>query len=324
MKRYIKVVSIVIAAAILMSSAGCAMVAKEPAEGGAAESITRQTAADASGFGTAALLSASVPKASGSRIAGNDSVIIDYSNARNGYMMVKYTGSQKDYIRVMVTNQSDGIDYLYTLKNRGKYETFPFSQGNGTYSVKVYKRISGNKYSTVFTTDISVKLKNQFAPFLMTNQFVNYTKNTKCIKKAKTLVRRKKSELAKIEAIYNWVVKYYKYDKKKAKNVQSGYLPDLNKVYKSRRGICFDYAATMTAMLRSQKIPCKLVIGYVGSAYHAWINVYTKKSGWIDGAIYFNGKKWKLMDPTFASTARSRGNKKFVGDGRNYQQKFAY
>ena len=80
----------------------------------------------------------------------------------------------------------------------------------------------------------------------------------------------------------------------------------------------------MTAMLRSQKIPCKLVIGYAGSAYHAWINVYTKKSGWIDGAIYFNGKKWKLMDPTFASTARSRGNKKFVGDGRNYQQKFAY
>ena len=61
MKRYIKVVSLVIAAAILMSSAGCAMVAKEPAEGGAAESITRQTAADASGFGTAALLSASVP-----------------------------------------------------------------------------------------------------------------------------------------------------------------------------------------------------------------------------------------------------------------------
>lgn len=49
MKRYIKVVSIVIAAAILMSSAGCAMAAKERAEGGATESITRQTAADASG-----------------------------------------------------------------------------------------------------------------------------------------------------------------------------------------------------------------------------------------------------------------------------------
>jgi hypothetical protein len=55
-------------------------------------------------------------------------------------------------------------------------------------------------------------------------------------------------------------------------------------------------------MLRSQNIPCKLVVGYAGSAYHAWISVWSPDSGWISGAIFFNGIEWQLMDPTFVST----------------------
>ena len=98
-----------------------------------------------------------------------------------------------------------------------------------------------------------------------------------------------------MKKVYNYVIKQYKYDKKKAKTVQSGYIPNLDKIYKQKKGICFDYAAVMTAMLRSQGIPTKLVIGYTGNAYHAWISVYSKKKGWITGAIYFNGKKLKMM-----------------------------
>ena len=97
-------------------------------------------------------------------------------------------------------------------------------------------------------------------------------------------------------------------------------LPNLDQIYKRKKGICFDYAAVMTAMLRSQGVPTKLVIGYTGNAYHAWVNVYSKKRGWITGAIYFNGKKWKLMDPTFASTSKSsKSIMKYIGNGRNYK-----
>ena len=32
----------------------------------------------------------------------------------------------------------------------------------------------------------------------------------------------------------------------------------------------------MTAMLRSQNIPCKLVVGCAGTTYHAWIDVYVE------------------------------------------------
>ena len=51
------------------------------------------------------------------------------------------------------------------------------------------------------------------------------------------------------------------YDTELAETVKSGYLPVLDKVLESKKGICFDYAALMTGMLRSQSVPCKLVVG---------------------------------------------------------------
>ena len=102
-------------------------------------------------------------------------------------------------------------------------------------------------------------------------------------------------------------------------------MPNLNKIYKKKKGICFDYAAVMTAMLRSQGVPTKLIVGYTGNAYHAWINVYSKKKGRISKMIYFNGKKWKLMEPTFASTSKSsKSIMKYIGNGRNYKEKLSY
>ena len=67
---------------------------------------------------------------------------------------------------------------------------------------------------------------------------------------------------------------------------------------KTGKGICFDYASLMAALLRSQGIPTKLVVGYSGDAYHAWISVYLDEIGWVDKIIEFDGKSWSLIDPT--------------------------
>ena len=116
------------------------------------------------------------------------------------------------------------------------------------------------------------------------------------------------------------------YDYEKAGTVQSGYLPDVDKVLQEKKGICFDYASLMAAMLRSQGVPVKLVIGYTSTGeYHAWINVWSEESGWIDSVIYFDGKVWKLMDPTFASSGnQSQSIMEFIGNAGNYKERFAY
>ena len=128
-----------------------------------------------------------------------------------------------------------------------------------------------------------------------------------------------------MEKIYDYVVNTLTYDAKKAASVQSGYLPVLDDVLAAKTGICFDYASLMVGMLRSQGVPCKLVVGYAGTAYHAWINVWTEETGWIDGVIFFNGSEWQRMDPTFASSGKgSEAIMKYIGDGSHYTTKYLY
>lgn len=262
-------------------------------------------------------------QAAGKAVEENDQMVIDYSNADKGYVMVKYKEATKVKLKAQVACPT-GVTYTYNLSPQ-QWSTFPLSEGNGQYKVTVFTNISGIRYATAGSATISVKLKDSLSPFLMANQFVDYSANTKCVRQAATLCRKTSGDMNKVKKVYNWVIKYFSYDKKKARTVQSGYLPDLNAVYKSKKGICFDYAATMTAMLRSQDIPTKMVFGYAGSAYHAWISVYSEKDGWLDNVIYFDGKDWNLMDPTFASSSNSSDSvMKFIGDGKNYKQKYAY
>lgn len=266
-----------------------------------------------------------LPEAAGKNTEENEQMIIDYSNISKGYVMVKYKESTKVRVKAQMACPTNN-KYTFDL-TVGKWATFPLTEGDGSYTVTVYKNVSttGNQYLPVGSVTFTAKLSSELAPFETANQYVNYAANTKCVTKAKSLCKGKKKEMDKVKAVYNWTIGYFSYDKKKAQTVQSGYLPDLNKVYNAKKGICFDYASTMTAMLRSQGVPTKLVIGYAGSAYHAWISVYTKEKGWVNDVIKFDGKKWNRMDPTFASTSKqSKSVMEYIGDGKNYKEVYAY
>jgi transglutaminase-like putative cysteine protease len=109
----------------------------------------------------------------------------------------------------------------------------------------------------------------------------------------------------KIAAIYNFVVENFTYDYELAESVQTGYLPMLDEVLSRRKGICFDYSALVTAMLRSQGIPARLEIGYHGEEYHAWISKFCDIEGWIEHRYHYNGEEWYRMDPTVESGEHS-------------------
>ena len=254
----------------------------------------------------------------------NAKASVDASNLSEGYVMVRYTGGKQVRIKVLITGEN-GVTYTYNLNNTGVAETFPLTEGNGRYSIKVYENTTGTKYALAFSTQVDMTLRNVFLPYLYPNQYVNYTADCATVKKAAELTAGKTSDLDKISAVYYFVTDNFTYDYNLANTVQSGYLPDVDKVLAAKKGICFDYAAVMSAMLRSQNIPCKLVVGYAGTVYHAWINVYIEGVGWVDKVIYFDGKTWTMMDPTFVSTGKhSSSILSYVTNDANYQQKYAY
>jgi len=271
-----------------------------------------------------AMFSAPMPTASGTWVKKNAKAEIDYSNSSDGYIMVRFLAKTSMQLRVLVTGPS-GVRYTYTLKSNGDWEVFPLSDGNGNYTIGVFEQIEGTRYATANSVSFSVTLKDEFAPFLRPNQYVNFNRESEVVKKAAELVKGVSGMHPQVSAIYEFVINNFTYDKVKAQNVKSGYLPDVDAILKAKKGICFDYAAVMTAMLRSQGIPTKLIVGYAGTAYHAWIDVYSPETGWVNSIISFNGKTWNLMDPTFASSAnQSKEVMSFIGDGTNYTAKYAY
>jgi len=264
-----------------------------------------------------------LPEASGNKVEKNDQMIIDYSNAEKGYVMVQYLEETEAKLKAQIKCPGD-ITYTYTIKP-GVWASFPLSEGDGNYKVTVFRNIMGNSYATMGSVSVDVVLTDPMLPFLTANQYVNYTEETKCVQEAAKLCEGKESELEKVTAVYEWTIKKFSYNIMKAQTVESGYVPDLDTVFRTRKAICFDYASTMVAMLRSLGVPTKLVIGYSGSVYHAWINVYTEESGWITGVVYFNGEEWCLLDPTFADTSKSEADfKEYIGDATNYVQKYVY
>lgn len=257
-----------------------------------------------------------------SQVAQNEKVVIDYSDAEDGNVTVNFTGAAGGRLKVQVAVPE--VTYTYDLP-KGEATTFPLSEGNGNYKVTVYENVSGSKYATVLSVSFQVKLSSELAPFLGSNQYVDYSDAKATLSKAAELVKGVDDPIGKVEKIYDFVVGNLTYDTKKADTVKSGYLPVLDNVLSSKKGICFDYAALMAGMLRSQGVPCKLVVGYAGKAYHAWISVWTKEEGWIDGIIYFDGENWHRMDPTFASSSGGSDEiMEYIGDGSNYSKKYQY
>ena len=234
--------------------------------------------------------------------------------------MVCYTATTSQKLKAQV--KGPRTTYTYSL-TPGVWSAFPLSDENGDYQISVFENVVDSKYAVVLSATVSVSMEDEFAPFLRSNQYVNFDNAPRTVGKAAALTAGVSNPLKKVEIIYDFVVGGMTYDEALAQSVKSGYTPDLDSVLNKMTGICFDYAALMTGMLRSQGVPAKLVIGYAGDAYHAWIHVWSETDGWVDGVIWFDGTSWKRMDPTFAVTGGS-DMLEYIGSGSNYTAKYFY
>ncbi len=262
-----------------------------------------------------------VPEAPGQVVYSNELASIDASHLSQGYVMVQYTGTVSK-VKLQIQTPS-GVTYTYTL--RDGYEAFPLTDGNGSYKITVWEqRPATGDYISALSQTVEVSIENEFSPYLYPNQYVDFSPDCETVALGASLSEGASNDLDVVARIYEYVTQNISYDYDKAETVQSGYVPDVDQVLKSGKGICFDYAAVMAAMLRSQRIPTRMEIGYAGDVYHAWISTHIEDLGWVNGIIEFDGSQWKLMDPTFAANSSEKDLKDFIGDGSNYQTKYVY
>lgn len=262
-----------------------------------------------------------VPSADGEKTLGISPIFLDISNIEQGYMIAQSDSLDKK-INIQLTGP-DNILYSYFLAPK-ETAVIPFTSGEGSYQLLCYQQITADQYAALYSEVLEISLENPFLPFLYPNQYVNFNEENEAVQLAFSLLPADAGELETLSAVYDYVTRHITYDYDKAYTVENGYLPDIDETLQSETGICFDYAALMTAMLRSRGIPCKLQIGYNSDLKHAWIDVYIRSKGWINQAISFDGEAWNLMDPTFeASSQSSKEAQRYIGDGTSYTVQFS-
>ena len=236
----------------------------------------------------------SKPSNGGTTTLKNNGCEIDTSKTVAGTIRVRQNGNPTK-VKVLVYFNGSSKYYQYTIPTNNTWTSIPLQSGSGTYKVRFMKQVSGNSYSQMYSVTFQVGMQNANSAYLNPSQYVVYNSGSACVAKAKSLVSGAGSDAQKVSKIYSYIVNNISYDYDKMKNLPSGYLPNPDSTLASRKGICFDYAALMAAMLRSQGVPCKLVIGNADGQYHAW------------NMVYVNGS-WQLYDPTFGAAGQRAGS----------------
>jgi hypothetical protein len=193
----------------------------------------------------------------------------------NNCIQVDYPNNEK--IKLVISK-----DMSYTYDVNSSEDKFPLQMGKGKYKIKIFKNIKEDIYRLTYMQNIIVE--NNENIFLQSIQNINWDNNMSAIQKAHEINNRF-SINDTIDKIY-YMILNMDYDLEKAKNVQYGYIPNIEETYIQRKGICYDKASLFAAMLRSINIPTKMVTGYYDNgSYHAWNEVYINN-------------KWIIVDTT--------------------------
>lgn len=253
--------------------------------------------------------------------------VVDYSNISCGYISARYSGaSKRAKLRIICGSVVNDHD----LNTDGVFEYYPLTEGSGEYSIQLYEQLEGKKYTKVISVTVSAVIADEVSPYSYPNRYVMYDQGSACVYKAAEVCAGISNTIEKIAAIFGYITDNITYDNDLASKVSNGtvgvYVPDPDRVLASKKGICFDYASLFAAMLRSQGIPSRLVIGYAKeNIYHAWNEVYTTETGWISAELLLKKMGYNIVDSTFyANTSDKPGIAAYIMDSSNYSAIYRY
>ena len=213
----------------------------------------------------------------GTRTKTDGNMTIDYSNMNQGYVLIKCTAREETEKADKVQVSKGNNKIHYDMNFNGDYEIIPLQYGNGKYTFQFYKHKQAKTYALEAEISLKVKMSDENAAFLCPNQYVNFTEDTEAVKKADELCKDLTDHNKIYKTIRKFIITNFHYDYIKSYNVKKGQLPDIDDAWNKKMGICQDLSAIAVAMLRSQGVPAKLVIGnfkgQTGTTPHAWVSV---------------------------------------------------
>ena len=238
-----------------------------------------------------------------STVAQGANDYIDKSQLNSGVIRINSNGKVG---AVRVSKGSTSYDYI--LKGN---ENIPLQLGNGEYTILALESVGGNKFKQIAKETVTLNSKDSNQVYLQSIQMINWNNDMNAIKKTKELTKNTKSDKEKVEAIYNYIVANISYDKNKASNLSSNYIPKIDETLKVQTGICYDYASLFAAMTRSVGVPTKLIMGHKDDVeeYHAWNQVYLEET-----------KEWLTIDTTY-DAGKGKGNQSIpmIKDAKAYK-----
>ena len=234
-----------------------------------------------------------------------ENLLIDMGNLDAGYLKAKYTGECEKASIAFTKENGTGI----AMELTDKWLNYTFTLGSGTYKVWLYEFDEGGKKTICYKTKISVKLENEYDMFRYSNCYVD-VENTTVQAVAKVIKENSESDIERILKVEKFVSDWLIYDEVKKNDIVENdtqiYLVDMDQLFKSRKGVYYDYAVMAMALLRAQDISARMVFGFTGNVqYHAWVEAYLKDTD-----------QWVRIDPTYAESLEDP--REYISDDTNY------
>ena len=213
--------------------------------------------------------------------------------ADKGIIGLETNVAAKTDLKVKVSK--DGRDIFYDILPSEMIK-IPMQMGNGVYAIELYENIEGMNYKQLCHKELDIQMADPNSVFLYSNQIVNFDNQDTALRLALMLTEDAKSDAEKLKAVYEYIISNIRYDYDEVSRIDASYIPDIGEVLSSSKGICYDYAAVMAALMREVGVPTKLVEGYRldNAAYHAWNEVL------VDG-------EWLTVDTTYDAASKQNG-----------------
>lgn len=202
-----------------------------------------------------------------------DGLVLDHSEADEGIVEIRYIGEYESlYLTVNAVgkNTVGSNNYTYIVQ-RGRYLKVPLCYGAGSYSFNFYLDNNGNKGNFLVGKTVESGLSDKDSIYTRKNSYVNIPTYNNEYQKVISELMASSNKITYISEALTYVKENYKYLDEK---IDTAYIPDISKFIKLGEGNRLEFASLFAGLMRSNGIPCKVVICLDNKEKYIWNEVY--------------------------------------------------